>query len=334
MAPTTAGRHASASVAIPPLGGVLHEGRVSRNSGPLLGISYLGPEGTFTEIAARSISDSGARLLPKASAAQALDAVRHQEAEAAVVPLDNTVSGPVPGTIDALTGGGPLTIRQEVRLSVLFSLLVRAGTAAEDIRTVAGHPHARPQVRRWLADRLPWARWVPVASNAAGAQQVSEGRYDAAVAPHTAARTYALTSLAQGIQDHEGASTRFVLVTGSPGRPQPAAAHRTTLLGRVTGDPDTVRERIEDVFGGAGHRPLLPHRTHVTAGSDGPAAVLIDCAGHTADPLVRTVTAELIDRLPELRSLGSHPVSDTPRATGPTDTPSLARLHHPSPNHV
>ncbi|MCB5908046.1 prephenate dehydratase domain-containing protein [Streptomyces pinistramenti] len=319
MAPTTVGTHASAAAAgIPSLGDMPHEGRVHRDSARLSGISYLGPEGTFTEIAARSISESaGARLLPKPSAAQALDAVRRQEADAAVVPLDNTVSGPVPGTVDALAAGEPLTIRQEVRLSVVFSLLVRAGTSAEDIRTVAGHPHARPQVRRWLADRLPWARWVPAASNAAGAQQVSEGRYDAAVAPHTAALTYALTGLAHGIQDHEGASTRFVLVSGSPGRPQSAAVHRTTLLGRVAGDPDAVRARIEEVFGGAGRRPLLPHRTHVTAaGPEGSVTVLIDCAGHAAQPLVRTVTEELLARLPELRSLGSHPASDTARTAG------------------
>ncbi len=72
----------------------------------------------------------------------ALDAVRGGEADGAVVPIENSVEGAVPVTLDALFTGDPLMITREMRVDVQFSLLAKHGTKAEDIRRVA-HPPAR-----------------------------------------------------------------------------------------------------------------------------------------------------------------------------------------------
>ena len=63
-----------------------------------------------------------------------------------------------------------------------FALLARPGTAAGDIKTVGGHPQAQPQCRRWLAEHLPDADWLPASSNAEAARQVADGQLDAALA--------------------------------------------------------------------------------------------------------------------------------------------------------
>src|ERR671916_477740 len=88
---------------------------------------YLGPEGTFTEQALRTIpaAERGTRT-PTRSVPEALDAVRAGEADAALVPLENSVGGAVAVTLDELTGGAPLMITREVVIPVEFVLAAPA----------------------------------------------------------------------------------------------------------------------------------------------------------------------------------------------------------------
>jgi prephenate dehydratase len=114
--------------------------------------AYLGPEGTFTEQALRQLPAAAkADLQPRATVTVALDAVRDGEADGAVVPIENTVEGSVPVTLDDLSSGEPLMITREMTVPVAFSLLVRHGVTAGDVRGVATHAHAAAQPRGWLA---------------------------------------------------------------------------------------------------------------------------------------------------------------------------------------
>ena len=145
--------------------------------------AYLGPEGTFTEVALRTLPEAATReLIPYVSVQSALDAVRVGEAEAAFVPIENSVEGGITTTLDELVAGAPLMIYREVLLSITFALLVRPGTELTDIKTVSAHPAAQPQVRNWLKTHLPDAHWESAASNADAARLVQEGQYDAAFA--------------------------------------------------------------------------------------------------------------------------------------------------------
>ena len=99
--------------------------------------AYLGPEGTFTEVALRTLPEAATReLVPYVSVQSALDAVRAGEAEAAFVPIENSVEGGITTTLDELVAGTPLMIYREVLLSITFALLVRPGTKLSDIKTV------------------------------------------------------------------------------------------------------------------------------------------------------------------------------------------------------
>src|SRR3954470_13875461 len=124
-------------------------------SKPQTRFAYLGPEGTFAESALMSAvaSSEGARS-PAPSVAAALAAVRSGEADAALVPLENSVEGSVPATMDGLADGDPLVIPREVFLDVQFVLAVRPTTSLADIGSVASHPHALAQSARWLSEHL------------------------------------------------------------------------------------------------------------------------------------------------------------------------------------
>src|SRR6476620_6925826 len=95
--------------------------------------AYLGPEGTFTEQALRSLPAAArAELQPCATVTVALDAVRQGEADGAVVPIENSVEGSVPVTLDELATGEPLMITREMTVPIAFSLLAPHGVTADD----------------------------------------------------------------------------------------------------------------------------------------------------------------------------------------------------------
>jgi prephenate dehydratase len=168
--------------------------------------AYLGPQGTFTEAALRQLPAAAkAEQIPCRSVGVALDAVRSGDADAAVVPIENSVDVVVPVTLDALFNGDPLMITREMHVAVEFALLARPAMELEKIRRVATHPAAEGQCRGWIARHLPNAEVVLEASTALAAAMVAqgEGGYDAAISAPIAGETYGLATLATHIADRQ-----------------------------------------------------------------------------------------------------------------------------------
>src|ERR1700754_2627105 len=183
---------------------------------------YLGPEGTFTEAALRTIpaAEHGLRV-PARSVPEALEAVRAGDADAALVPLENSVGGAVPVTLDELATGSTLMITREVLLPVEFVLAALTLTPLAQIRSVAAHPQASAQCRNWLLAHLPDATVVDMLSNAAAAISAAAGEHDAALCAPIGVPRNGLTVLAEKVADHTDAVTRFALLT-RPGPVGPA----------------------------------------------------------------------------------------------------------------
>ncbi|MEU8567853.1 prephenate dehydratase [Streptomyces pathocidini] len=269
--------------------------------------TYLGPEGTFTEAALRTLPEAATReLVPMVSVPAALDAVRSQGAAGALVPIENSVEGGVNATLDELATGGPLMIYREVLLPIAFALLVRPGTALKDVKTVTGHPVAQPQVRNWLAGHLPDALWESAASNADGARLVQEGRYDAAFAGEFAAPTYGLEPLVTGIHDAQNAATRFVLV-GRPARPAaPTGADKTSVVIWLGDDhPGALLELLQE-YAVRGVN-LMRIESRPTGQGIGRYCFSVDCEGHITDRRVGEALMGLKRICPKVRFLGSYP---------------------------
>ncbi|EEP72468.1 prephenate dehydratase [Micromonospora sp. ATCC 39149] len=191
---------------------------------------YLGPEGTFAEQALRTVpaAERGTRT-PARSVGEALESVRAGEADAALVPLENSIGGAVGVTLDELAEGEPLVITREVILPVEFVLGARPGTSPEAIRSVAAHPQASTQCRGWLRAHLPDAVVVDVLSNGAAAAGAATGEYDAAICAPIGAARHRLAVLADKIADHPDAVTRFVMLS-RPGPPSPPTGDDVTSL--------------------------------------------------------------------------------------------------------
>lgn len=275
--------------------------------------AYLGPEGTFTEQAARALAGSApVQLAPVGTVSLALDEVRSGRADAACAAMESSVEGAVPVTQDELTHGGPLLITAETYVPITFDLLVRPGADIATIRSVGAHPHGHAQIRPWLARSLPAADVVMTASNAAAAAAVAAGDLDAAAAAPVAGARYGLISLVANIGAVQDAVTRFVLIR-RPGRPpEPTGNDRTSLVLSVGNHPGSLLAVLAE-FASRGIN-LTRLESRPTRSKLGIYYFLVDADGHLADPAMADVVAALIRRQALLRWLGSYP-----RAAGVND---------------
>lgn len=269
--------------------------------------AYLGPEGTFTEQALRTIpaAERGSRT-PVRSVPEALDAVRSGQADAALVPLENSIGGAVPVTLDELLAGAPLVITREVVLPVEFVLGAPPGVSLATIRTVAAHPQASAQCRMWLRANLPDAAVVDVLSNAAAAVSAADGRTDAAICAPVGPARHGLDVLADKIADHPDAVTRFVLVT-RPGPPPPPTGDDVTSLA-VSISHDRVGALLAVLTELAVRGVNLTRiESRPTGEQLGRYVFYLDCVGHLAEPRLGEALQGLRRICADVRFLGSYP---------------------------
>jgi prephenate dehydratase len=281
-------------------------------------LAFLGPEGTFAHAALRSLPHAdGSELLPMVNVTVAIDAVRAGKADGALVPLENSVEGAVPATLDELANGAPLVIAEETYLPVEFDLMARPGTKLADVATVATHPHAEAQVRRWLLDNLPNAQLALVGSTAGGAQAVAAGDYDAAIGASVAGELYDLETLVRDIADSPGAVTRFVLLTRPAPPPPPTGNDRTSLVAYLREDHSGALLEILTEFAARAVN-LTRIESRPTKGRIGQYCFSVDCEGHITDERVGDAIAALHRVCADVRYLGSYPRRDGLQGNVPT----------------
>ncbi|MGZ4557148.1 MAG: prephenate dehydratase [Mycobacteriaceae bacterium] len=279
-------------------------------------VSFLGPAGTFTEAACRELVDpDGVEFVPAATTPAAVQLVREGTVDAACVPVENSVEGSVPPTLDALATGTRLQVVAETELPVAFSVLVRPGTTAEDVHTVATHPHAAAQVLQWLAEHLPQAKLQVGSSTAAAAHDVAEGRVDAAVATALVGQRLGLHALAEGVADVGYARTRFVLVCQPCPPPARTGRDRTSVVLSLANTPGALVQAMSE-FAIRGI-DLTRIESRPTRRAMGTYRFYLDCVGHIEDPAVAEALAALHRKCTELRFLGSWPAADGGTGSAP-----------------
>ena len=279
--------------------------------------TYLGPEGTFAEQALRTLPAAGrGSRTPARSVPEALDAVRAGEADAALVPLENSIGGAVGVTLDELTTGDPLVIAREVVLPVEFTLAAGAPVPLESVRTVAAHPQAASQCRRWLDRHLPGAVVVDSLSNGAAAADAARGVYDAAICAPIGATRHRLAVLAEKLADHPDAVTRFALVTRPGPAPEPTGDDLTSLAVYIAHDRVGALLSVLMELAVRGVN-LTRIESRPTGERLGRYVFFLDCAGHVAEARVGEALQGLRRICADVRFLGSYPHHRLPGAAGP-----------------
>ena len=269
-------------------------------------VAYLGPAGTFSELAALGYFGSSIVKLACPSIDEVFRATAAGAADFGVVPVENSTEGVVARSLDLFLTT-PLFIIGETSLFVRHNLL-RKENSLEGIAAVCAHPQALAQCHGWLANHLPHVERRPVASNAEGARLASLDPALAGVASERAGSEYGLHVVAPAIQDDPHNRTRFAIVTHADRHPRPQASGHdcTSLVVSVTNRPGAVHDMLV---------PLKAHGVSMTRFESRPARsgqweyyFYIDLHGHPEQPHVATALQELRGVCAYFKLLGTYPV--------------------------
>lgn len=195
-------------------------------------VSYLGPEGTYTQEACGRFFEHKGTFVPYSTVDDAVAALVKGESDYAVIPQENTIGGAVTDYVDTLISTDGVSVVGEVELPINQNLLVYPGAELKDVKTVYSHKQGLTQGRAWLSENLPDAEVIEVASTAEGAKTVAEKQDPAfaAIASAASAEVYGLEILAQGIQNNKANVTRFYVL--STDKPATAKSDRLAFLAK------------------------------------------------------------------------------------------------------
>ncbi|MCU1570199.1 MAG: Prephenate dehydratase [Naasia sp.] len=274
--------------------------------------SFLGPAGTFTEAALAQVPEAqGKQWRSVNNVGEALDDVVTGRSVAAMIAIENSVEGGVSATQDALASVPNLRILGEYLVPVAFVLVARPGVALADVRTVAAHPVAYAQCRRWLERTLPEHEHVPSSSNVRAATDLLEDGQlaDAAIAPPTIVDHHPLSVLASGIGDNPNAVTRFVLVSRTTRLPARTGADKTSVIAELPEDRSGALLELLEQFSTRGiNLSLLQSRP--IGDALGRYRFVIDLDGHIHDERVADALLGLRRFSPRVIFLGSYARAD------------------------
>lgn len=204
-------------------------------------VAFLGPQATFTHVAAMQQFGFSAQLVPQKSISAVFEDVERGRAHYGVVPVENSTEGVVSHTLDMFIDSN-LKINAEILLEVSHDLLSRTGSM-EGIKRIVSHPQALAQCRSWLEENLPDVQLVDVGSTALAAQMVAEDDTMAAIASEAAANLYGLKVVKKKIEDNPNNFTRFLVV----GMKNPAKSghDKTSLMFRIKDEPGILYRMLE-----------------------------------------------------------------------------------------
>lgn len=278
--------------------------------------SFLGPVGTFTELALAQVPEAKGQIWnPASSVDEALQEVVAGKSFRAIIPVESSVEGGVSATLDALAVTEDIRIYGEYLVPVNFNLVARPGVKLSDIKTIVAHPVAYAQIRGWLKANLPKHRHLPASSNAQAAASLLESDIaEAAVSTPNITDHYKVKVLAKNIGDNKHAQTRFILV-GKPGAvPNATGADKTSVIVELPTDrPGTLLEMLEQ-FATRGIN-LTRIESRPIGDRLGRYRFNVDAEGHITDEAVGEALQGLHRFSPRVVFLGSYPRADKEQTT-------------------
>jgi prephenate dehydratase len=174
-------------------------------------VAIQGERGAFSHQAALQLV-RGADVLACATSVQVFDALESRTAATAVIPVENTLAGPVGEHLDLLLERD-VFIHAEMRLRIAHNLIAAPGVKLKDIRQVLSHPVALDQCRNFFRKHREVAA-VPFYDTAGSVKHImAQGLRDTAgIASSQAAKEYGGRVLMSGLEDNKQNFTRFFLI--------------------------------------------------------------------------------------------------------------------------
>lgn len=267
-------------------------------------IAFQGELGAYSEEAVRNL-DSSAAPVPCREFLDVARAVDSGDADAGVLPIENTLAGSVVGSYDALTACESLHVVAETVVEIHHCLLAPRGATLAALTSIESHPVALAQCTRFLRERPSIA--ARAAYDTAGAARNVASRanpHAAAIAGRAAAARYSLEILAANIEDRSDNQTRFLLIAREPRAIARDTAARTALLITTPNVPGALLRVLE---------PLAAHGINMSKLESRPAdepwhyRFFLELDHPACDPSLSATITQLRGATESLRVLGTYP---------------------------
>ena len=265
-------------------------------------VAFLGPGGTFSHQAARRQFGSQVDYVPVTNMRDVFTMTERGDTQFGVVPVENTIEGPITVTFDALVETD-VTICSEIKLEISEHLMSRTGKI-EDVQKVASHPQPLAQCRGWLEANLHGIETIETTSTAAAAQLAHADEKVASIGSEVTATVYDLLTIAAGIEDHRGNTTRFLVVGRAT--PAPSGQDLTSAIFTVRRDQSGALHNLLGPFAKNGVN-LTAVQSRPIKGKPWEYNFIVDMEGHQNDPAVRRALDEAAEVAASHKVLGSFP---------------------------
>ena len=262
-------------------------------------ISFLGPKGTFTHEAARIIGDD---LIPYCTIPAVLESVVNDESLYGVVPIENSIEGPVGITLDSLANKFDLKIYKEIIIPINQNLIVNPGTKMEDIEDVYSHAQAIAQCQEFISRNKIQPHYAISTANAA--KSIIGDKTKAAIGNSMAAELYNLEILKRDIQDTENNETRFVVVSKEDH--EPTGRDKTSIIFSIYEDKPGALYDVLGIFR-KNDINLTKIESRPSKKGLGKYLFFIDYIGHRKDAIFEDIINEIDEKTYFLKILGSYP---------------------------
>lgn len=268
-----------------------------------LRIAFWGPEGTFSFLAAREVFGASCDYVPQDSIRAVFESVENGHAHYGVVPIENSVAGVVPETLDMFPQTN-VKICAESYLSVQHHLGSLAPSLDQVERLYVG-PQPRHQCRQWIQLNLPHAEIVEVVPTAVSGERALKDPNSAAIISHYAAEVIGLPLLAERIEDDPKNRTRFLTIGFN--EPLRTGRDKTSLIFNLRNRPGELYRALGILDREGVNLSMIESRPAANVSFE--YMFFCDCAGHRSDEPVAKAIAALQEYALEAIWIGSYPAA-------------------------
>jgi chorismate mutase/prephenate dehydratase len=266
-------------------------------------VAYLGPQFSFTHLAAIERFGESADLIPVSTIASVFEEVNRGHADYGLVPIENSTDGRIVDTLDMFTRL-PLRICGEVQIAVHHNLCSKSPRS--EITEIYSKPQALSQCREWLSRNMPQARLIEVTSTSTAAQLARDKPGVGAVASRQAAVEYDLQVVAEKIEDNANNVTRFAVIGDQPNKP--SGHDRTAVLLQIPHEPGSLSDALQSFKRNKLNLSWI--ESFPLRGPETGYLFFIDFEGHLNDGRTKKTLEELSRRAIRMEVLGSYPRSE------------------------
>lgn len=267
---------------------------------------YLGPSGTFCEMALLKYCSTEDEKIPLATIEEIAERVNKNRLERGILPLENSLEGSVNTTHNVLLQMENIQIVAEIVIPIIHNLLSVSGTKINEIKKVLSHPQAIKQSAKFIRNHLSEREIIYTDSTARAAEIVNENENYAMIGSRQSGEVFNLDILVHNIQDYSDNYTRFIVATQADRSfSRSDDEYKTSLICT----PDVNRPGVlHDILAEFAGRKINLTRieSRPTKKKLGEYIFYIDIDGHRQDEQVKKALEEVECRSGYFKILGSY----------------------------